>query len=173
VTRRERATPRRCGSAAVHGMWLVFGVLVVPPLLAACTEIKDRSASDAARRDAGTDAGRVPSDEVAGHSSAAGRTSQAAGRSGGGAGRSARPPNGAAGSGDGEWYCLPVGESCTCVEGLGMSGDLCGSPKPGCCFTLVVAGENSCTCWPDDSDTCKNQPDDDPDAKPISTCPPP
>lgn len=47
-----------------------------------------------------------------------------------------------------DWYCLSYQSSCTCVGGLGMSADMCNTPKPSCCFVLTAIGQPSCQCWP-------------------------
>lgn len=91
-------------------------------------------------------------------------------RSGGAAGSS----NGAANSGAGttpagDWTCINVDQSCTCVSGLGASGSC--TSKPPCCFTLPAL--MSCQCWPEEHENCKTFMNEDPNGKRVPTCPPP
>ena len=71
------------------------------------------------------------------------------------------------------WNCMQAGPSCTCVQvGVGGPSDSCTTPKPTCCFELVLLGTNACTCWPADSEECKTQSSEVPDATKTATCPP-
>ena len=72
-----------------------------------------------------------------------------------------------------DWYCLSVQGSCTCVGGLGMSADMCSTPKPTCCFQLVAVGQPSCQCWPPDSEPCLTREREAPGSVLVETCPPP
>ena len=69
----------------------------------------------------------------------------------------------------GDWTCLNVDQSCTCVSGLGASGSC--TNKPPCCFTLPSL--MSCQCWPEEHENCSTFMDQDPNGKRVPTCPPP
>jgi hypothetical protein len=71
-----------------------------------------------------------------------------------------------------DWVCADFDRSCTCVAGTGVGQDLCSTPKPPCCFTIVAAGSLSCQCWPDGSDECQNFQQQDPNGARASSCPP-
>ena len=143
-----------------------------------------RSASDGASgKRAGADlpagSGGAPATHGGGSARAGEHADEPAanGGSGGSAGRGSSA--GAAGSAgsqkpstDGNWFCMQVDTSCTCVQVDGLDEDSCSQPKPGCCFELVRLGTNACTCWPEDSQECKSQMSEVPDAKRTSTCPP-
>ena len=107
--------------------------------------------------------GKAGSPGTSPHAGGAGADSSSTASGGTGAAGSAAPSG---------WLCTPVGPSCTCVESPGASGDDCPRPKPTCCFTLVRFGANACTCWPEDSEECKTQTTEVPDAKPAAQCPP-
>lgn len=72
-----------------------------------------------------------------------------------------------------QWYCVNFQESCTCVADLGLSGDMCGKPKPSCCVTFVGAGQLACECWPPESQHCQEHETEAPNGKLVPTCPPP
>jgi hypothetical protein len=146
------------------------------------------SAGTGSKSDAQTSAGRAA---VGGNHADAGRggagraSSAAAGSSNetgtGGKAGSAGSSSSSTGSGgadaagsaaSSDWLCMSFGPSCTCVESPGVGGDDCAKPKPTCCFTLMRFGANACTCWPEDSEECRTQTTEVPDAKPAAECPP-
>jgi hypothetical protein len=84
-------------------------------------------------------------------------------------------PSGLADSGalpKGDWFCTQVGESCSCIQGQGISAESCSSPKPPCCFTLPSAGIINCQCWPQASEECTGFQARFPEAMKLTMCPP-
>lgn len=110
-------------------------------------------------RDAGLDLDAASSDRAVPSRDAGARAQPA---SAGGPTRTAR-----------DWYCLSYEQSCTCVAGLGMSSDMCNTPKPSCCFELIAIGQPSCQCWPPDSEPCLTRETEAPGSTLVETCPPP
>jgi hypothetical protein len=105
-------------------------------------------------------------------SSATGPTAGNVGHAGAAAGAGASVGTaGQSASTTGDWTCLSVGNSCTCVQGVG-SDDLCDKPKPTCCVTFETAGLLSCECWPEGSSECMNYKTQVSNAQRVSTCPP-
>ena len=126
----------------------------------------------AASSSAGRNSG-VKAAGAGGMGGAAGKRSSGGASAAAGSGTDAGAGSGAAGmAADGDWYCLQQGPACVCVQSDELSGDACTLPKPSCCFTLVRLGSNACTCWPEDSEECRTQPSEVPDAKRVDHCPP-
>lgn len=87
-------------------------------------------------------------------------------------GGSAPGPSGNAGSGAGttRWFCMNVAESCACVETAGETSRC--SVTPPCCFSLTMVGLDTCQCWPENSEPCRDLRAGSPDKKAIRACPP-
>jgi hypothetical protein len=113
----------------------------------------------------------------AGASAGAGGASAGAGGAGAGAGGAAGAAGGGAGADGGamlptgDWFCINVGSSCSCIAGDGVDSDTCVTPKPKCCFTITSEDTPNCQCWPENSAEC-TQGGTRADAEKVEACPP-
>ena len=123
---------------------LLCVVTIIPPVVAGCTAVKDK-------RGALVEA-----------------SSESGGNGQGAAGSAAR--GGSSASTGVGWFCTNVAESCACVETAGVTSQC--DVMPPCCFALTMVGLNTCQCWPENSEPCRDLRAGATDKKAIPSCPP-
>ncbi len=165
---------------------LLCVMTLVPPLVAGCTAVKDKRAGLVEASSAsggsgwrpeggagGVQASKPPAAGSGGTNHAGSRAfagdAAGSGRGGQGAAGSAANSGSSAAAGAG-WFCMNVAESCACVEAAGVTGKC--TVTPPCCFALTMVGLNTCQCWPENSEPCRDLRAGATDKKAIPSCPP-